>query len=89
MGDIGEFYHDLRDEKKEIRLNLVETFETHILPQLEAKYDVFKGKNSNYIIDSELGVIEYFPKSQRLLIRAENKWLSNGLNWLKINLKLK
>lgn len=86
MGDLGDSYREFWQQKNSIRQLRSDKFEDEILPMLKAKYDVFEGKNSNYIIDSPKGVIDYFPKSKRLLIREDNKWISNGLEWIKSNL---
>lgn len=34
-------------------------------------------------------VVDYFPKANKVLIRKENRWVINGLNWLIKRLKLK
>jgi hypothetical protein len=31
---------------------------------------------------ADFGVIDYFIKSNKLLIRKENKWITDGLQWL-------
>lgn len=33
------------------------------------------------------GTLDYYPKSDRLLIRSSNRWVSNGLKWLNDHLK--
>lgn len=32
------------------------------------------------------GIIDYFPKANKLLIRKENEWKEKGLNWIINNL---
>lgn len=35
---------------------------------------------------TEHGIIDYFPKANKLLIRKNNDWKEKGLNWLKENI---
>lgn len=86
MSDLGDSYKELKQQQNSIRQMRDNKFKTELLPLLGSKYDVYEGNNSSFIIDSDKGVIEYFPKSKRLLIRAENKWVTNGDEWLKSNL---
>lgn len=32
------------------------------------------------------GIIDYYPKANKILIRNKNKWISDGLNWIKTTL---
>jgi hypothetical protein len=34
----------------------------------------------------ELGVIDYFPKANRILIRQKSQWITQGLRWIHQNL---
>lgn len=43
-----------------------------------------KGKISIETITK--GFVDYFPKANKVLIRQKNKWIDNGLNWIKTNL---
>jgi hypothetical protein len=81
MSELGDIY---KQNRNSIRSERQSNFETNILPLI--KCDVYIGKNGQFIFDSNLGVIDYFPKSKRLLIRAKNKWIHNGDNWIKENL---
>lgn len=87
MSDYGELCHELRDKSNNIRDARKDKFETELLPLIEKQCDVTIGKNGNYIIDSNLGVIDYFPKSRRLLIRETNTWQSNGYKWIEEHIK--
>jgi hypothetical protein len=81
MSELGDLYKEIKDD---IRNKRQSNFETNILPLI--KCDVYIGKNGQFVFDSEFGVIDYFPKSKRLLIRVQNKWIHNGDNWIKENL---
>lgn len=70
--------------KREERL---ETFESYI-SELEKYYDVeFFQNQGKYTItgSDDYGTSDYYPKADKLLIRKDNKWFPNGLNFLKIN----
>lgn len=41
---------------------------------IQGKFEI---KTTNY------GVVDYYPKADKVLIRRENKWNTKGLNWLK------
>lgn len=38
------------------------------------------------IILNNYGVIDFYPKANRILIRKSNKWISQGLKWIINNL---
>ena len=35
---------------------------------------------------TEHGIIDYFPKANKLLIRKSNNWKEKGINWIKENI---
>ncbi len=76
---------------KSLREHRIEKFMESVLPLLEkAGFDVVES-NHKYTIDTDTqeikyGVIDYFPKANKLLIRKENKWIKPGLNWMLKNL---
>jgi hypothetical protein len=40
-----------------------------------------------YIINTDkFGIIDYFPKANKILIRKQNKWITKGLNWIINNI---
>lgn len=69
-----------------------EMFEENILPILKEKYQVeYSEQFYKFIIDTgnNYGVIDYFAKSNKILIRQTNTWIKvDDLNWLIKNLKL-
>ena len=47
--------------------------------------------NHKFTIDTDaqeekFGVIDYFPKANKVLIRKDNKWIKPGLKWIITNL---
>jgi hypothetical protein len=86
MGELSDDFKEYRERKSIFRQNRADKFDTDILPKLQLKYDVYEGKNSNYIIDSNIGVVDYFSKSDKLLIRSENKWINNGKKYIIDNI---
>ena len=53
-------------------------------PGSGAKKKPYKTKVS-IVVDS-FGIVAYYPKSNRLLIQKDNKWVNDGLNWIIENL---
>jgi len=71
-----------------LRAQRMENFEETWLRIFEYKYPIeWDSKCGKYIIDTdEFGVLDYFPKCNKLLIRKENKWVKPALRWLIKNL---
>lgn len=62
-------------------------FEKVVLQYLGLEYDVKKRDNGSYTLEHEkYGIIDIYPKKQRLLFRRSNKWYDNAFDW--INKKL-
>lgn len=74
----------IRKEKKLLK------FQMYYLPQLEAIGRVsFQEDNIKYTMEYSGTHIDFFPKSDRLLIRRGNKWIDgSGLNFLIKTFKL-
>ena len=71
---------------KALRQERCEKFDKY-LPYLEKIYDVEERKNSSFSIKTEsFGIIDYFPKANKLLIRKDNQWIKPGLKWIINNL---
>jgi hypothetical protein len=83
MGDIGEHYHQEKQKFQTIKIQRETVFIDYWLPLFKKYCEVYLGSNNQYVFDSVIGVLDFYPKSNRLLIRAENKWLNNGLEYLK------
>lgn len=72
---------------KAIREERNERFVEKMLPELKAKYEVYERDNGSYTIDeTPFGVIDYFPKANKVLIRKDNKWHDMGMKWMRKNL---
>lgn len=62
-------------------------FENTVLQYLGIEYDVEKRDNGSYtLVSDRFGIIDIYPKKQRLLIRRNNRWLSNAFEWINQNL---
>lgn len=72
---------------KVIREERKERFEENYLPALREKFEVYERPNGSYTIDeTPFGVIDYFPKANKVLIRANRKWHTAGMKWMRKNL---
>jgi hypothetical protein len=84
-------YDSMRLHHKALREKRSETFEERwlqlLLTKTSVEHDLKSGKYEMYHL--RLGTIDFFPKSNRILIRKENKWYSRGLQWLIKNFELK
>lgn len=76
-------------KNKSMREARLEKFEDGYLELLEKQNCIvipFDG--SKVVIDtqSKYGIIDYFPKANKVLVRSKNKWHEQGLKWININL---
>jgi hypothetical protein len=75
-----------------LRESRSERFLEGALPDLLRNgYDVAYDGNHKYTIDTDsqsvkYGIIDYFPKANKLLIRKSNQWIKPGLAWINKNL---
>jgi len=79
--------HDLASlglHTKAIREERMERFMEKYLPLLEKKAMVTIIEEQGRIIlnNGQFGVIDYYPKSNKVLIRSQNKWIKPGLSWI-------
>ena len=82
MSDYGDYCRDIKDSRQQHRDNRLKRFEETILPQLEG-YGVTNPTYGKYTIHTpEYGFIDIFPKSNKLLIRKNNKWLNGAEKWV-------
>ena len=71
---------------KSIREARLERFEDGYVEKLESNNCIvipFNG--SKVVIDtqtSKYGILDYFPKANKILIRKDNKWITQGLRWI-------
>lgn len=85
MGIIEDFKM-LENMNRELRRKRFENFEDNWLEKLKQKTKLTKRANGSYTFDSHLGVIDYYPKANKLLIRNTNKWKKPGLKFIVKNI---
>jgi hypothetical protein len=76
---------------KIMREERIERFEEEWLPLLKEKATVHYSEllNRYWIENKKMGVIDFYPKANKILIRKENRWVKPGLQWLIKNFELK
>lgn len=82
LKDMGLYIKSNREKRGE-------DFKEDYLPKLLDKYIVETDPNfTKYTIitDDVYGTVDFFPKSNKLLIRNRNKCLQNGRDWINKNL---
>ncbi len=71
---------------KSMREARLERFEDGYAEKLESnKCIVIPFNGSKVVIDTQTekyGVVDYYPKANKILIRKNNKWLTQGLRWI-------
>ena len=75
---------------KSLREKRLERFETYLLDLERQGYEIVEN-NHKYTIDTDtqeekFGIVDYFPKANKLLIRKKNEWVKPGLAWIVKNL---
>jgi len=83
-------YRDVNYLRKIERAERKEKFEDKWLQALLQKTNVlYEARTARYeMFHPRLGTLYFYPKANRILIRAENKWYSRGLQWLIKNFEL-
>ncbi len=77
-----DFYKIQALYKKANRAEREEKFIKELLPKI-AEHVILADGNGKYTIKSKIGIVDFFPKSNRLLIRLKNKWINGGDKWIK------
>lgn len=69
---------------KVLREERYERFENYKDKLKNAGYNLteFEAQGKYTIEPTKFGIIDYYPKSNKLLIRKENKWITGGLRWI-------
>lgn len=75
----GIYLQSLREQR-------IEKFVEGWLIPLSIKYEVIENNHKYSITTQEYGIIDYFPKKNKLLIRKQNEWKEQGLKWIINNL---
>lgn len=89
MGDLGDDFRAFREYQREIREKKYNKFCSKILPKLQGAENVVyieRSMEKFTITTTNFGVIDIFPKANRLLIRKDNKWYSKATQWIIDNL---
>lgn len=78
---VGLYTKILREER-------FENFENYKEKLLELNYNIseFEAQGKFTIEPTEFGIVDFYPKSNKVLIRKENKWIKGGLRWIIVNL---
>jgi hypothetical protein len=71
---------------KSLREARSEKFVDGWLIPLSTRYEVEESNFKYTIKTQKYGVLDYFPKANKLLIRKDNKWVKPGLKWIITNL---
>jgi hypothetical protein len=72
---------------KALREKRSEKFEEDWLEPLGLRYPITQRSNGSYSITTQkYGIVDYFPKANKLLIRQDNNWKKPGLAWIIKNL---
>jgi hypothetical protein len=82
-------YTYMKLKSKSMREARLEKFEDGYSELLEKQNCIIIPFNGTKIVidtQSKHGVIDYFPKANKLLIRSKNKWHEQGLKWINSNL---
>ena len=69
---------------KVFRKERKERFENYKDKLLQKGYNLteFETQGKFTIEPTKFGIIDYYPKSNKVLIRKENKWITGGLRWI-------
>jgi len=73
-------------KNKSMRESRLERFEDGYAEKLEFNNCIvipFNG--SKVVIDTQtekIGIVDYYPKANKILIRKSNKWITQGLRWI-------
>lgn len=71
---------------KALREKRSEKFVEDWLPVFKERFPIQENNHKYTIETQQYGILDYFPKSNKLLIRKRNKWVKPGLKWLINNL---
>ena len=79
LAALGKYTKALKAERKE---KVEETW----IEKLQEQTEVTKRDNGSYTFDSKYGIIDFFPKANKLLIRKQNKWKKPALKFIVRNI---
>ena len=70
-------------DKKTKRENREIKFEKNLVPILTSEFEGCRVPSGFMIATKELGIIDIFPKADKLRIRRTNQWISNAYQWVE------
>lgn len=71
---------------KLIREKRSEKFVEDYLPLLSSRFNIATSNGKYTITTEQYGILDFFPKANKILIRKDNKWIKPGLSWIRNNL---
>lgn len=73
---------------KVLKEKRAERFESYKEKLIQAGYDIteYVSQGKFTIEPTNFGIVDYYPKSNKILIRKQNKWIERGLRWIIANL---
>lgn len=76
-----------KERNREIRALRTEKFKETILPIFQELFDMKERDNGSFTCYTlKYGIIDYYPKADKILIRERNKWIPRGRNWMMNNI---
>lgn len=79
MSDWKEWMEDLKKSRKEKQKLFVDKY-FHIIEEV---IEIEERPNGSFTMEIlNYGVVDFYPKKDRLLIRQDNKWISQGLKFI-------
>ena len=71
---------------KAIREERSENFEDKWLKRMQIQTDIVLRIRGCYTFTSKYGIIDFYPKANKLLIREKNQWKKPGLKFIVSNI---
>lgn len=82
MSDTGKEYGELIKELRESNYESFKANKVHLLEESEEVENICEGCCSFAVTTKNYGVIDIFPKANKLRIRRQNKWVKPIMPWL-------
>jgi len=93
MGDVGDYWRDINEARKEERTKrkeiLVASFKCKLLPKLNKNPLILKIEEPLYgqysLHTQDHGIVDIFVNTGSLRVRKGNQWFYGYKKWLKLN----
>ena len=77
----------MNQKMKEKRLERIKHWVNELQESTEViSLEEFSAQEKFTINTDSFGIVDYFPKANKLLIRRQNKWIKPGFKWIRENL---